>query len=123
MKIGGVGQGRETCNYALKMNLAVEHIGDGTAHLHEWTAPIVEGSGEHLPSLLGMDSLEANRAIIDTGTGRLIYPGPGEVTINLPPGSVEMAIVKSPSGHPYIVVDEYAKVLAAQVESRSRSRH
>ena len=74
MKIGGVGQGTETCNYALKTTLAVEHIGDGASHLHEWTAPIVEGNGEHLPGLLGMDSLEKNRAIIDAGRGRLIYP-------------------------------------------------
>ena len=114
MKIGGVGQGTQTCQYALKTTLAVEHLGDGAAHLHEWTAPIVEGDGEHLPGLLGMDSLEANRAIIDAGNGRLIYPGPGEVNIILPPGSIEMPIVKSPSGHPCIVVDEYANVIKAQ---------
>ena len=115
MKIGGVGQGTETCNYALKTTLAVEHIGDGASHLHEWTAPIVEGNGEHLPGLLGMDSLEKNRAIIDAGRGRLIYPGPGEVQIILPPGSIEMPIVKSSSGHPCIVVDEYAKLITAKV--------
>ena len=80
--------------------------------MHEWTSPIVEGNGEHLPGLLGMDSLECNRAIIDAGNGRLIYPGPGEVNIILPPCSIEMPIVKSPSGHPCILVDEYAKVLA-----------
>ena len=38
MTIGGVGKGTETCNYALKTTLAVEHS-DGTAHLHTWEAP------------------------------------------------------------------------------------
>ena len=68
----------------------------------------------HLPGLLGMDSLEKNRAIIDAGKGRLIYPGPGEAQIILPPGSIEMPIVKSPSGHPCIVVDEYAKLITTK---------
>ena len=60
MKIGGVGHGTQTCDYALKATLAIEHTGDGAAHLHEWTAPIVEKEGERLPGLLGMDSLEAS---------------------------------------------------------------
>ena len=122
MTIGGAGKGTETCNYALKTTLAVEHS-DGAAYLHEWEAPTVEGNGEHLPGLLGMDSLEKNKAIIDAGNGRLIYPGPGEVKIILPPGSIEMPIVKSPSGHPCIVVDDYRRSLCRMWLKLWASRH
>ena len=110
MKIGGVGSGTQECRYALKTTLAVNHIGSDESHPHTWSAPIVEGDGSHLPGLLGMDSLEKNRGIVDVGGGRLIYPGPGEVQIILPPGSIEMPIVKSPSGHPCVVVDQFAKL-------------
>lgn len=112
MQVGGVGQGTETCRYAIKTFLAIKHSDDNRGHLREWTAPIVDGNGVNLPGFLGMDSLEGNRAIADAGNGRLIYPGPGEVKIILPPGSIEMPIVKSQSGRPCILVDEYAKVVA-----------
>jgi len=67
--IGGVGHGTQTCNYRLNVDLAVPHC-DGTASYRNWKPPIVEGTGSGLPGLLGLDSLEENRAIIDTGNKR-----------------------------------------------------
>lgn len=96
----------------VRTDLAIKPSDDNQGHLHEWKAQIVEGNDERLPGTLGMNSLESNRAIIDAGNGRLIHPGPGEVKVILPQGSIEMPIVKSPSGHPCILVDEYAEVLA-----------
>ena len=77
--VGGVGCGTQTCNYRLNINLAVPRT-DGTATIMKWRPPIVEGGGAHLPGLLGLDSLEENRAILDVGNKKMIYPGPGEVT-------------------------------------------
>ena len=63
-----------------------------------WTPPIIEGTGEGLPGLLGLNNLEENRAILDIGSRKMIYPGPGEVKYILPPGSIEMPLQKNPHG-------------------------
>ena len=45
----------------------------------------------------------------------MIYPGPGEVTYNLPPGSIEMPLQKNPhGGHLCLTVNDYAKAIAAK---------
>ena len=82
--IGGVANGTQTCNYRLNADLGVP-LTDGTAATMNWKPPIVEGSGSGLPGLLGLDSMEENRAILDIGNKKLIYPGPGEVQYILPP--------------------------------------
>ena len=80
---------------------------DGTTQHHLLTSPIVEGTGAELPGLLGLRSLEATRAILDTGGQRLIFPGPGQLDIQLPPGSIEVPLHKAPSGHLVMVIDDY----------------
>ena len=42
MQMRGVGHGTETCRYALRTVLAIEHADNHKAHLHEWTAPILK---------------------------------------------------------------------------------
>ena len=82
--------------------------------------PIVVGTGEGLPGLLGLDSLEQNRAMLDVGGKKMIYPGPGELVYNLPPGSIEMPLQKNPhGGHLCLTVDEYAQALAARAASNA----
>ena len=51
--------------------------------------------------------MEQQRAILDTGGRTLIIPGPGDVEIRLPPGSVRIPLEKAPSGHLVMVVDDY----------------
>ena len=77
--IGGVGNGTQTCHYQLNIDLAVPET-NGSATTMTWKPPIVGGSGEGLPGLLGLNSLEENRAILDVGNQQIIYPGPGKVT-------------------------------------------
>ena len=76
LQVAGAGDGTQTCNWELVIETAVP-IENGPLELLTWTAAIVEGKGEDLPGLLGMDSLKLNRAIIDIEGKRLIYPEEG----------------------------------------------
>ena len=109
LKIAGVGHGSQECNFTLTCPIALTQT-TGKTGLHKITAPIVEGAGEELPGLLGLRTLEAERAIMDTGNRKLYFPGPGEIQIILPPGSVEIPLHKAPSGHLVMIVDDYEKL-------------
>jgi E3 ubiquitin-protein ligase RNF13 len=65
--IQGGGDGSQRCEWQLSCPIACTYA-DGSAHLHKITAPIVQGSGEELPGLLGLRSLEHERAILDYGS-------------------------------------------------------
>ena len=111
LSIQGVGNGSQACNWKLVCPIAILHP-DGQAHLHTFEAPIVEGTGEDLPGLYGLKSMEQKRAILDTGGRKLYFPGPGDVQIILPPGSIEVPLQKAPSGHLVMVVDNFEQVTA-----------
>ncbi len=53
--IGGVGNGTQTCHFRPNIDLAVPET-NGSATTMNWTPPIVEGTGEGLPGLLGLNS-------------------------------------------------------------------
>ena len=55
---------------------------------------MVEGTGAALPGLLGLETLEAKRAILDCGRQQLIILGPGDVKLVLPPGSRTIPLEK-----------------------------
>ena len=88
--------------------IAVPH--GNRALLHSITAPIVEGTGANLPGLIGLDSLKANRAILDMDKNQLIFSGPGEVKYELPPGSKVVPLEVAPSGHLVMVTDSYGEL-------------
>ena len=111
MHIQGVGNGTQQCNFKMKCPVAIPHS-DGITYQHTISTPIVEGSGENLPCLLGLQSLENDRAILDCGNGKLYYPGPGEIRIELPPGSIEIPLMKAPSGHLCVPVDDFETMMA-----------
>ena len=110
LNVQGVGNGSQACNFKLQCPIAVPHD-DGNAHLHKISAPIVEGTGSDLPGLLGLRSLETDRAILDTGNRMLHFPGPGTTELVLPPGSVSIPLEKAPSGHLVIPIDQYDQVV------------
>ena len=74
---------------------------------------------------LGLRTLEAERAILDTGNRRLYLPGPGEIKIVMPPGSLEVPLEKAPSGHLVMVIDEYERLVSQKggVEDVSLTLH
>ena len=79
--------------------------------LHGLTTPVVQGEeGRKLPGLLGLKSLESQRAILDMGSRKLILPGPAGVKYDIPPGSISIPLEKAPSGHLVMVIDSYEKL-------------
>ena len=109
LTVAGVGNGQQKCHWEVVALVAVP-TKDGPTGEGTFTSPIVQGAGENLPALLGLRSMEQQRAIVDTGGQALILPGPGEVEIVLPPGSVVVPLEKAPSGHLVMVLDDYENV-------------
>ena len=108
MQVAGVGNGSQECNYKINLPIAIP-TSEGT-QLHSITSPIVEGTGANLPGLLGLDSLRANRAMLDMDKAQLIFPGPGDVKYDLPPGSTIVPLEVAPSGHLVMVTDDYGRL-------------
>lgn len=106
LNIQGVGSGTQQCRYYLKASIAVPDA-EGRARLHTLSAPMVEGSGASLPGLLGLKTMEEQKAILDTGRRLLIFPGPEPVEPQYPPGTVVIPLQKAPSGHLVMVLDDY----------------
>ena len=123
--VAGVGKGHQQCDWKVECPITITNSSNQTS-LHKITTPIVEGpGGEELPGLLGLRTLESERAILDTGNRRLYLPGPGEVQIVLPPGSLEVPLEKAPSGHLVMVIDEYERLVSQKggVEDVSLTLH
>ena len=102
VNVGGVGNGTQTCTESVDVPISTS-----PGVISRYSAPIVPDS--HLPALLGNKSLRRNRALIDCGTGRLWFVGPGDIRMQMPPGSVEMQMELSASGHWLLPITEYAK--------------
>ena len=66
LTIQGVGNGCQECKWEINCPIAVPLRG-GSAKLHNLRSPIVDGTGSHLPGLLGLETLEAQGAILDMG--------------------------------------------------------
>lgn len=92
--------------------LSVEGVGSGESHINSKVVlPIKLQNGDQstfttnivskspIPGLLGLRSLVANQALIDTYNRRLIYPGPGGYKLQLSPGSRSMPLETAMSGH------------------------
>ena len=80
LTIQGVGNGCQECKWEINCPIVVPLRG-GSAKLHNLRSPMVEGTGSHLPGLLGLETLEAQGAILDMGRKMLIFPGSGDVKI------------------------------------------
>ena len=83
--VAGVGKGQQQCDWKVECPITITNSANQTS-LHRISTPIVDGpGGEELPGLLGLRTLEAQRAILDTGNRWLYLPGPGEIKIVMPP--------------------------------------
>ena len=109
LTVAGVGKGSQVVRWDMTCPLALTDE-DGDTNLHNITTPVIEGEGEHLPGLLGLSSLERNRAILDTGRRLLILPGEGDYEYVLPSGATILPLEKAPSGHLVLPIDAYNKI-------------
>ena len=89
--VGGVGNGNNVAETGVRCRVGV----DGVAEQYE--APMIPGSST--PALLGIKTLKQRRALLDCFTGRLFLIGAGGYKLNLSPGSRELELEASHSGH------------------------
>ena len=113
LHIQGVGSGTQQCNWECNIPIACP-VGDGTtAQLFHYQAPLVEGSGEDLPLIVGLKSIEGKRGVIETDPEgrRMTLPGPGGYKIVWSPGSVHLPLTPAPSGYLIIACSAYSRVV------------
>ena len=97
LKVSGVGNGSQQCKFDCCLPVALKRT-DGSTVEGTFTAPTVGDSSE-LPSLLGLQTLIDNKAILDFGTRQLHFIKNGAATIDLPSGSSTFQLEHAPSGH------------------------
>lgn len=78
--IEGVGKQGQTCTREGILPISLE---DGTKGM--FTAPVIERS--EIPALLGLRTMQNQKAIIDTFGMKYIIPGPGGIEMKLSPGT------------------------------------
>ena len=104
LNVSGVGKESQQADHALSIEFSVPS-GD-TSLSCVYTAPVIEGSS--LPPLLGLKSLQAKRAIIDTHGRLLILPGEGGIEFRCSPGTQVLNLDMSESGHLILPMDVVA---------------
>ena len=100
LHVSGVGKHSQTADRALTIDFGLPTSANGNTGVPwkcSYTAPVIAGSS--LPLLLGLKSLMAKKALLDTHGKLLIIPGPGGVEIRCSPGTVALQLEMSDSGH------------------------
>ena len=96
LNVSGVGTGSQVCNYDVTLPIALRNDRGETLSATFSSATLDDGD---LPALLGLKTLVEQRALLDLSTMKLHFCGPGDATINLPPGSQSFQLSQSTSGH------------------------
>jgi hypothetical protein len=98
--VSGVGQNSSECS----MSATVYGVlADGSQMT--FTAPVISNS--EVPALLGLQSLQRQRAVVDTTNRKLYLMGPGGYTINISPGSTCYDLREAPTGHLLLPITNY----------------
>jgi len=103
LTFGGVGSGESTCRTKASVPLAFE---DGRTGMFE--SPIV-GESE-LPALLGLQSMDSRRTVLDLVNNLMYEMGPGNFSINPSPGARILKMRRAPTGHLMLPISEWRKV-------------
>ena len=110
LEVGGVGKGTQKAFYEATLPLAMPT--EGGASVQNISVPMVNESD--LPCLWGLTSLTRNRAIINLMTNELHLCGPGDATVQLPPGTTSVRMERDTrSGHLLIPCDHYVEAAQA----------
>ena len=114
LTIMGVGNGTQECKWEVQLPICVEAPG-GNA-IHRFDTPVVGGTGEDLPAILGLRSVSAKRGVIQTGKGdqMLSFPGPGGYEIKWSPGTQHFKLKSAPSGHLLVPLGKFSDVKPAE---------
>ena len=106
------GFGAQECS-----NKAMVPMTMATGDTGTFQTPVIPNSD--VPALLGMKTLEARRALLDIRGRKLYFLGPGEYSIQLPPGSVEVDLEKTESGHLLLPITEFKNVTKVKPDNNN----
>ena len=106
LNVGGVGHGAQQCLQDGTFPLAMKRE-DGTYVTGTLKTPIVANAA--CPGLLGMGTLQRERAIIDTYNKKIHFVAEGHVELVLPPGSRTFSLEQAPSGHLVLPITDYVE--------------
>ena len=112
MHVEGVGQGSSSCTHRAVLPIAME---DGITGSY---SPAVVPNSE-IPALLGYDTLEGRRVLLDTYNGKYIEVGPGGYDLQLSPGSRLLHLRKAATGHPMLPITDWDKVKPGTAQAYS----
>ena len=100
LAVQGVGAGAPIATHKAVVPIALE-----TGDTASYTAPFLPGS--EIPALLGLESMEAKRTVLDLANRKMYLMGPGDFVSQAPPGSHCLQLYKAESGHLMLPVTEY----------------
>ena len=109
LNVEGVGNGRQQCAQFGRFPIALPAQERESAGIPAvYTARIVPDPD--IPALLGLRSLRQLRALLDIVNNRIHFLGPGDATIQLPPGTRTYNLEESESGHLMLPVSEFQQL-------------
>eukprot|EP00959_Pyramimonas_sp_CCMP1952_P283996 5936424-Pyramimonas_sp.AAC.1 len=111
--VSGVGHGAAVCDKFLRCRIARKDKGDpavapAVPRLDAYTANVAEGSGGHLPAILGLRSMPDMVAILipEQWHEKMATPGSEMHWLLLGEGARALDLMETPSGHLALKVDE-----------------
>ena len=114
LPVAGVGAKTQSATYEITVPIAVE------GQMSTYTAPVIGSATEpsQIPALLGLQSLKQKRTILDTTNDKIHFCGPGEPTINVPPGTITIDLKQAKSTHLLVPCTDYNTVKQKDKPSR-----
>ena len=108
LRIGGIGSGTQQADEDAKFNIGINqrlNRYESVPTFAEFAAPVLPNSD--IPGIIGQNSLKQNRVILDCFNLRMYTIGPGDCSIELPPGSEMYGLVESRDGHLMLPCDVF----------------
>ena len=105
LTVSGVGKGSQQASHNVRIPYACKTLSGGRYAQGVFEAPCVPES--QLPALLGLASMKKQRTVLDLVNNQMHFCGPGEITLNLPPGTESFQLEEAPSGHLVLPICEY----------------
>ena len=117
--VSGVGNGTNSTDLMATFPGAVRDA-SGVIREISFTSPIIPNS--EIPALWGNDSLNRNRAIVDTVNRELVLCSPGSVRIVAPAGTWRLPMTLTPSGHWLVPMTCFEELVKQQLDPKNQQQ-
>lgn len=107
LRVGGIGSGTQQDDFDATFSIGISQRIQDTAYpkFAEFAGPVLPNS--EVPGIIGQSSLKQNRVILDCFNLRMYTIGPGQCSIELPPGSEINDLSESREGHLMLPCDMF----------------